>query len=187
MLGEEGASVGGDSFKTINDALAPFPVILCAASASLVLLSIDSIQNFNSGGPRHVTDHCGVWTYLHGDSVRPATVFYVRHGLRYTIVYRGPCLVPTPTHTSINLSISCCRCWRLQCLHLSGGSRGGGMPPAGGLAIEVLVYLSSVMSLWTCHSSIVSGHRKWPHSGNYYINTVKTAFKWRTNRMKFII
>ena len=66
-----------------------------------------------------------------------------------------------------------------------GGGGWGHAPPAGGLSVKVLVYLTQ---LWACELVI---HHFWSQkmatSGNYYINTVKTAFKWRTSRMKLII
>jgi len=44
-----------------------------------------------------------------------------------------------------------------QALPVTNPREAGGHdpPPAGGLAIEVLVHLTSVMSLWTCHSSFL--------------------------------
>jgi len=57
---------------------------------------------------------------------------------------------------------------------------------AGRLAIDVLVHLTSVMRLWTCHSLFPYLSQKMATSVNY-INIVKTAFKWRTNHWKFII
>jgi len=74
--------------------------------------------------------------------------------------------------------LTCHMQWRIK------GVAGGMPPPAGGVAIEVLVHLTSVMSCELVILHIWS--QKIATSGNY-INTVKTAFKWRTNHRKFFI
>ena len=60
--------------------------------------------------------------------------------------------------------------WRIQ-------EGGGATPPVGGLSIEVLVYLTSVMSLWTCHLSVTENGHIWQLLHQYCDNGLQMENK----------
>jgi len=80
------------------------------------------------------------------------------------------CIVHATQSNCCNKKLSIYSQWRTQ--------RDGGMPPC---------WTPRWRQLWACELDI---HHFWSQkmaTSGYYINTVKTAFKWKTNHRKFFI